>query len=286
MYMANSYSNILSFLMTTWIYYYFVKPLIAKPMTAERMTDPEEFKKYNSDNYKSLGLYFIIVMLVQVITNVFVVQGMCNGAIGENIGAACLFTLIPWTLIFGVLIVILVIYPGFKSAFSDVLGYMFVAGDANRILVDLLENQKVQPVLDSDTTSSATEKTNMQKAADLVVQICGNKSVLINQIVPSNFLDYWSRLTPLMKVTYQNANTPLKTDLFNLAVKRDQIGEIAWFIYAGILVISIVQMNLIKRGCMNNVATMETEYARFLKEEEDKKAQKDLATGTTYTLTD
>jgi hypothetical protein len=280
MYMANSYSNILSFLMTTWIYYYFVKPLIAKPMT-----DPEQLKKYNSDNYKSLGLYFILVMLVQVIVNVFVIQDMCSGgAIGENIGAACLFTLIPWSLIFGVLIVILVIYPGFKSAFSDVIGYMFVAGDANRILVALLENQTVKN--DSDTAASATDKTKMQSAADLVVQICGNTSVLINQIVPSNFLEYWNRLTPLMKVSYQNTSTPLKTDLFNLAVKRDQIGEIAWFIYAGILVISIVQLNLIKRGCKNNVAAMEAEYARFLKEEEEKKAQKDLATGTTYTLTD
>lgn len=284
--MANSYVNILSFLMTTWIYYYFVKPMIAKPMTPERMADPEQFKKYNSDNYKSLGLYFIVVMLIQVITNVFVIQDMCSGSIGENIGAACVFTLIPWSLIFGVLIVILVIYPGFKSAFSDVIGYMFVASDANRLLVTLLENQKVQPVLDSDTASSATDKTNMQRAADLVVQICGNTSVLINQIVPANFLEYWTRLTPLMKTTYQNTNSPLKTDLFNLAVKRDQIGEISWFIYAGILVISIVQLNLIKRGCKNNVAAMEAEYARFLKEEEEKKAQKDLATSTTYTLTD
>ena len=76
--MANSYVNILSFLMTTWIYYYFVKPMIAKPMTPERMADPEQFKKYNSDNYKSLGLYFIVVMLIQVITNVFVIQDLCS----------------------------------------------------------------------------------------------------------------------------------------------------------------------------------------------------------------
>jgi len=47
-------------------------------------------------------------------------------------------------------------------------------------------------------------KEQVEEAADTIVKICGNTSVLINQIVPSNFNEYWRILTPLMKEKYQN----------------------------------------------------------------------------------
>ena len=47
-------------------------------------------------------------------------------------------TLWPWTLIFGVLVIILSIYPGFKSAFSDVIGYFWISKSANEIMSQLL----------------------------------------------------------------------------------------------------------------------------------------------------
>ena len=88
-------------------------------------------------------------------------------------GAAGIFTFIPWTLIFGVLILVLSIYPGFKSAFSDVIGYFYVSGSANKVLTELLVDKDIQKNINNDTTISPEQKLAMQSSADAIIKICG-----------------------------------------------------------------------------------------------------------------
>ena len=57
----------------------------------------------------------------------------CGGSLDKNIGAAALFTFIPWILIFGVMLAVLIIFPSFKNAFSNVIGYYVVSGQANEL---------------------------------------------------------------------------------------------------------------------------------------------------------
>ena len=114
-------------------------------------------------------------------------------------------------------------------------------------------------------------------------------SILINQITPENFTGYWKILTPLMKPKYQNENNAvetekLKNDLFQLVVTRDNIGESMWYIYAGILVTSLVQLKIATRGCVKNVAQIEKDYQTFLDEEAITEANKKKLEETTYTL--
>jgi hypothetical protein len=128
----------------------------------------------------------------------------------------------------------------------------------------------------------------MQSAADTIIKICGNTAVLINQLVPSNFTSYWNILTPLMKPKYQQANeetTNIKNELFKLVVTRDEVGEAMWYIYTGLLLTSIVQLKITTRGCINNPKTMESNYKDFLNKEKQTKDAKELATSTTYTIT-
>ena len=115
--MANSYLNIVTFLFST-IIYYFIKP----PLTYQILNSPEEYKKHLKSNYLYLAIYLVLVIVVQFIVNASIITTTCGGEITENMGAAGVFTFIPWILIFGVIIVILTIFPGFKSAFSDVVG--------------------------------------------------------------------------------------------------------------------------------------------------------------------
>ena len=219
-------------------------------------------------------------------------------------GAAGIFTFIPWTLIFGVTIIILVIYPGFKSAFSDVIGYFYVSNKANELLVELLANQGVENTLNKGpendlkptapvdtpiTTLVGGGPTEMRAAADLIVKICGNTSILINQIVPSNFNSYWQLLNPLKKEKYQDDNSvetrTLKSQLFDLVVTRDNIGELLWYIYTGILLTSIVQLKITTRGCASNPKTMAANYKKFQEQEAAAQKQVAAATSTTYTIT-
>jgi hypothetical protein len=203
-------------------------------------------------------------------------------------GAAGIFTFIPWTLIFGAVILVLSLYPGFKSAFSDVIGYFYVSNSANKILSELLIDKDVQTKIDEDISLAPENKKQLENAADAIIKIFGNTSILINQIVPTNFTQYWDILKPLMKPKYQ-INSPqtdeIKEQLFDLVVTRDNVGESMWFIYTGILLTSIVQMKITTRGCANNPKTMEKNYQTFLDAENTAKSKQDLATSSTYTIT-
>jgi hypothetical protein len=266
--MANSYLNILTFLLTTFFYYLAIKP----SLTYDISSDPNEYKKYISNNYMYLAVYFLLVIVLQFIVNASIISSTCGGSITENMGAAGVFTFLPWTLIFGVLIIILISYPGFKSAFSDVIGYYWVSSSANKIITDLLVNPDIQNKINSEDTKTPQEKAALQSAADTIIKICGNTSVLINQIVPSNFESYWGILVPLMKEPYQTIPiTPetldIKKKLYELVVTRDNVGEALWYIYTGILITSIVQLKITSRGCINNPKTMEQNYKIFLENE-------------------
>lgn len=282
--MANSYLNIVTFLLTTLFYYLAIKP----SYTYEISIDPTKQKEYKSSSYMYLAIYLLLVMVIQFMVNASIISSTCGGNITENMGAAGVLTFLPWTLIFGVLIVILTVYPGFKSAFSDVIGYFWVSSSANKVITELLVDPKIQKKMNEDVTSSPEQKEAMMTAADTIIKICGNTSVLINQIVPSNFQSYWNILTPLLKPKYQTDNPEtekIKNELFEIVVTRDNVGESMWYMYTGLLLTSLVQLKITTRGCVSNPKTMEANYQKFKDAEQKAKDQKALATGTTYTIT-
>jgi len=193
--MANSYLNIITFLLTTLFYYLALKP--ALPYTLYK--NKEEYKNYISSSYMYLAIYVLLVILIQFMVNSSIIATNCGGNITENMGAAGVLTFLPWILIFGVLVLILTVYPGFKSAFSDVVGYYYVSGSANKVLTELLVNKDIEKKLTEDPNMTPEKKLALESAADAIIKICGNTSILINLIFPSNFDQYWSILKPLMK---------------------------------------------------------------------------------------
>lgn len=297
-----SYVNILIFFLITLFYYFSLKP----KTTLENVESPD----LASGNSKATLIYFLLTILTQLFFNAYILSSTCQGPFTKYLGQAALYTLLPWTFFFGIVILVLYFAPSFKSAFSDVVGYYYVSSSANDILVTLLKNQgspeiakkvfeegsgvntssepqislntspektslntnilmevtSINNVVTKDSLNSGfstslqalsksltpTEasgvETTDEKSADLITKICGNVSVLINQMLPSNFNDYWNTLQPLFKPAYKN-NETLKNKLFNLVVTRDNIGESMWFIYTGILVSSIIQFQLATFNC-------------------------------------
>jgi hypothetical protein len=284
--MANSYLNIVTFLLTTLLYYYFLKP----SLTLAILNDPEQKKEYASSSHMYLAIYLLLVMVIQFIVNSSIISSTCGGNITENMGAAGIFTFVPWTLIFGVLVVILTVYPGFKTAFSDVVGYYWISSEANTVLTELLIDPNIQKKINADSQlTTQAQKDAMQSAADAIIKICGNTSVLINQIFPSNFESYWTILNPLKKPEYQDdakgSTAKLKEDLFRLVVTKDNVGESMWYTYTGLLLTALVQLKITTRGCVSNPKTMEQNYQKFLASEEAAKKKNNLATSTSYTIT-
>jgi len=280
--MANSYLNIASFIGTTLFYYLAIKP----ELTYDKVKDKSQYAEYVSSNYMFLGIYLLLVIMVQFIANTSIITNNCGGNITENIGAGGVLTFIPWLIMFGGMITTLIIYPGLKSVFSDVIGYYCVSSSANKLLTELLVDQKVENQMKAENLSS-DEKEALQSTADTIIKICGNTSILINQIVPSNFNSYWEVLIPLMKDKYKTENdetTEKRIELFNLVVLRDKIGEAMWYIYTGILISSFVQLKISQRGCVNNPKKMEENYQKFLDAQKTAQDKKELATSTEYQL--
>jgi hypothetical protein len=281
--MANSYLNIVTFLLTTLVYYLAWKPTLKYG----DMTNSNNYNNYLSSNKLYLAVYFFAILVIQFIVNAYVITQTCGGNITQNMSASGTFTFIPWTLIFGAVIVVLIVYPGFKSAFSDVVGYFYVSGSANKLLTELLVSKDIQNSIDDDSASTQQQKAAMQQAADMIIKICGNTSILINQIVPSNFVEYWNILRPLMKTQYQT-DGPLadekRNELFELVVTRDNVGEAMWYIYTGLLITSIVQLKISTRGCVVNPEQMAKNYQKYVTEQESVQKQQEQATSTVYTL--
>ena len=304
--MASSYLNIVTFLLTTVFYYLVLKP----KLSFDSITNASKYKEYNTNNNLYLVIYFFLVILIQFIVNASIISSSCGGNLTQNLAASGTLTFIPWTLIFGIVIIVLLIYPGVKSAFSDVIGYYYVSGAANRLLTDLLINTQVNEKINNATTQQTSQATpavplsptpllggkqiggatkkDLEDAADMIIKICGNSALLINQMSPNNFQDYWTTLKPLLKDKYQSdaALADVKRDeLFELVVTKDNVGEAMWYIYTGLLLTSITQLKISTRGCVSNPAEIAKNYQSYLENQEEIDAKQKQASSTVYTIT-
>ena len=290
--MDTSYISVFIFLITTILFYLVLKP----KMKVETLNDAVLMGKYSSSKYMGLGIYLLLVVMTQFAINAYYIINTCGGSSTSNIGYAFIATFIPWIFIFGILMAVLLIFPGIKSAFSNVVGYFIVASSANGVLTELLVNTDVNRSIKDDSSLSPEQKQSYQTAADAIIKLCGNMSILINQIVPENFNKIWtSILTPLMKDQYQpimSNGVPtenpsalsLKQKLLDVVILRDNIGEGMWFLYTAILLTSIVQYKITSRGCVQNLEDIQLNQQNYLKELGVKTAANAKAKDMVYTL--
>ena len=139
----------------------------------------------------------------------------------------------------------------------DIIGSILLGTDLNEMI---------------DTTKDETEKNKLTKAAEAIIKICGNKSILINQMNPNNFLEIWDTLKPLM-ITGSYDNMEIKQQLLDLVTLKDNIGEAFWYLYTSILISSIVYYNLANRGCVKSVEQIKAGYDDYLKKQEETEKQ-------------
>lgn len=273
-----SLQSLLFFTIITILYFAF--PSIGKPqLTLDDIVDETSKANYYGKTLKSLAFYLGIVVFSQLVLNVGYLMAKCGGSLDKNIGAAFIFTFIPWVLIFGVMLATLIVFPGFKSAFSDVIGYFAVAGSANELFGSILMGTDLNKMIEQ--TNDINRKNELTKAAEAIIKICGNKAILINQMNPDNFLDIWTTLKPLM-TPGSFENVEIQKQLLDLVVLKDNIGEALWYIYTAILISSIVYYNLATRGCIKSVDQIKAEHDAYVKEQEAAADQQQVNNSTTY----
>ena len=270
----NTYMNIIIFILITILFFAYGKP---KP-TIDTLSSP-------ASPYKSYGIYFMAVLVFQLAINMSTMESKCGGGWAANLGYAVLITFGPWLAMFGILIAVMINFPGMKSAFSDVIGYYAVSNSANKLLAELLVdtdiNDKIKQASDG---TDETKQQAMQDAAEAVMKMVGNISILINQIVPSNFMSYWKTLVPLMKNPEAADMAEKQQALLDIVVLRDNIGEACWYIYTAILLISIIGFKIANKACEIDPKVANAKYDQYLDKQQAADDAAAIANSTTYTL--
>ena len=257
----------------------FLKPVLK----VEIMDNVETFAKFQKQKYVMMIVLFMILFLIHMGVNLMGFQNKCGRSISNNMGKVFISTFVPWLLIFGGLMLVLIIFPGFKGAFSNVIGYYVVYRASNTILVKLLGNAQVDRTLE-DVQGSEKDKAHLlEKASDAVLKLVGNTSIMINQLTPENFEDMWKMMIPVMKPEMRgSANAPFKVELLEQVVLRDNIGECCWYLYTMLLLIVIVKTMLMKQECVTTLSDLKEKEGEFNKNQEEKDKQENKDKSVVY----
>ncbi len=264
--MEITYLSIVLFIAITVIYY-MVPQIGKKNITLDHYTaaNGETIDDLKLANYIRLGIYFAVVVITQYVVNAIYIVNTCDGDVVTGLVNSFLFTFFPWVLIFGFMLVVLIMYPGFKSAFSDIVGYFVVASSVTETLNQIMIDPNVKKNID-DTNMSSEEKDKMRTVAQSVMKLVGNNAVFVNQITPDNFMETWKKIVPLMKDETTQYDKGLQQKLLDSVILRDTIGEGMWYLYTAIIIISTVAYKLSTMSCSQSLINVETDSLKRQKE--------------------
>ena len=204
-------------------YYQIAILLICIPLyfsyACETFTIGQTFSEYQAADLTRSMIFYTVLLFIELIVVYSIMLQRCS-----NISLVILYPIVIWIFIFLGTKFILVVNPGFKSAFSDVIGYALTYGTE--------QNEALNDLLDKDTKD---------KDSQLISKILSDKGLLFNSIVPGNFEEIWESLKNISNSEIYN-NPSTKQKFLNWVVQRDHIGEACWMVWSGILCISITSL--------------------------------------------
>jgi hypothetical protein len=209
---------------------------------------------------KGYMLYFVVYLFLLIggefFINFSLAKAMCGSA---QLGPAIFITFIPWIIIFGLLNVALFLFPGWKSPFSNTFGYGVTRlFGINDVLNNILKPQNTNS---KDPNSVALE------------HIYSDRSLLINEIDPENFEDFWKGMSSLFNPNAAN----FKEKLHDLVRLKDIVAEYIWYMLTGVLVTSVGYNYIVNSGCSQSVKEMQKRHKEYEENEQKKSADKVMA---------
>ena len=221
-------------------------------------------------------IYVCILIIGSYFINTTVSKALCNSqAVRWN--DILLATLLPWIIIFFSLFIILKLFPGWITPFSNTVGYL---------VINILG---VETTLTAILNKTNDASGNLVKA---IANITHNKSNFINQIDinKKTFLIFIDDLIKAQIIILEKPKAeagaaagaaagadneirinPDIQNLYKLLVIKNVIGQITWYILAGVLVSSVSYNYIINMSCdksleeitkdLNNAEAKSIEYA-------------------------
>lgn len=214
-------------------------------------------------------IYFLLVLSSQFGLNIYLAKQMCNSP--SNVGTAALATFIPWLFIFGLLNLLLSVFPGWLSAFSNTIGYAIanVAGVAS-FFTDQLLNVNIG-------------NTSSKDAFKVIQNVTNDPSTIINTINDENVENFWNKSIKVQFFNrFQEVETgveppPQFTQLKNFIRLKNIVSYFIWYLLTGVLITSISYNYMLSVPCVQTPKQARELAAQFLANQAAKKQASDDA---------
>ena len=137
------------------------------------------------------GIYYILIGIIMFQQNYTAMSKRC-GPQSTDYLTVFLATLFPWTLIFGIINIILVTMPGWKAPFSNTFGYLFamIAG-VGPLTMQLFKGQMLNNL---DTQQENTLTAEQKTSIEAVSLIYNDPTLIINEVTPEYFDNFWNSM--------------------------------------------------------------------------------------------
>jgi hypothetical protein len=204
-------------------------------------------------------IYFILVLISQFILNIYLAKQLCNSP--SNVGTAAVATIIPWILVFGLLNLLLTMFPGWLAAFSNTIGYAV----ASIVGVSSLFTEKLLNVDNQNGTRDTLK---------VIQNILSDPSTIINTLNDENIKDFWNKsVSPgvnLFKTDFEPIedekanNNPLFYELKKYIMLKNLVSYFIWYLLTGILITSISYNYMLTVPCVQTPKQARIAAAQFL----------------------
>ena len=177
-------------------------------------------------------IYIGTLLAVQITINSSLAKTICNNPQSTTSGVVA--TIFPMLFIFGLLQLLLTIFPGWMEPFSNTFGYAIAKiGGAESVVRDVLKKE---------TTPEISKAVN---------NIYNDPSIFLNQFNYNDQQDFdakWSKSQDLF-----NSESGLKSSRYdsfkNMVKLKDLVAQFVWYMLAGILVTSRSYNYIINQPC-------------------------------------
>ena len=226
--------------------------------------DPETRRK---NQQVWTGIYFLLLLVGEYFINLSLTKKMCGSA---QYPTSFYMTFAPWVLIFGVLNVMLLVFPGWISPFSNTVGYGVAKLAGISGVMGKIFRFKTKGSSDAEGEDGGGDSLQTK---ELLGRIYADKGLLLNEITQESFNDFWANMWPLFRPGITEGHTPadpnpLKHKLLSMVILKDSVGLLCWYLLAGMVVVGVSYNYLMNSGCTRSAEEIKARHDEFLRKEE------------------
>lgn len=210
-------------------------------------------------------IYFLGIIIGMFGLNMAMTKEICGSV---QTGTAIMITSVPWLTIFGIMMIMIRIFPGWLMPFSNTFGYLIVKlGNIEKVMSSIIAPK-----------AASGDTLQEKQTAFAIEQIYSNKSLIINELTEANYENFWERTKNAGLLT-KNADE-YKDSLLNLIRLKNIVAEFFWSLLSGILAIAISNNYVADTACERSTKEM---IERMNQYEEEQNTGDKVAAPTIYT---